>query len=626
MANNRSGGGAGSRAISGHWFAAHMSTSTAIAPLRLEPISGPAIAPIAVPANKQAVLGRASVADIRLLDETVSRRHAQIFARADTWLITDLESRHGTLVNGVPLTPNTAAPLQHGDVVTIGPWNFRVLTTGVAGPATSMVMMQDDAGGAANRVQRVPQSELSLRAQARLDLLIESAAAIAAAATEATLAATVLDALVKGTGFPRAAFIRAMGAGDEVELVAFKAPADPPSTDASGFPTNFSATGTAGGGAPAAGGRFAPSRSLIRAAGEGQVVRLDAGSSSNYGQSIIDLGIHSAICAPVMNPATGQHGPTPPIAYLYLDSRGTEVPVAPDAAAFCQAISRITGLALSNINRAALEERQKVLEGELLAARAAQQLIMPPSAGAHGPLTYAMHSEPGRIVAGDLFDIIRLEPDRELGKVAILLGDVSGKGVSAALLMATAQAFLNAFLRQNPDPAAALAACNAHIVAHAQGTRFISLWLGVFDPDPASPTGHTVHFVDAGHGYWLYRPPGQSPDRVECVGGVPLGVTEDAPYVTESLAFPPGSRLIVYSDGVHEQPSPDGDEFGLERTLAALSSAADAEADVVALLQSVKAHAAPALFSSSTAVARPFAAPVQVNLADDVTVASIAIA
>lgn len=596
-----------------------MSTTTAPfvpEPLKLEAISGPPMEKVAVQPGKPIVLGRASIADIRLLDETVSRRHAQVFLRAETWLVTDLESRHGTLLNGVPLTPNTPSPLQHGDTLSIGPWAFRVQTK-AGGYTTSIVTMDDDASGPSQaRVQRVPVAELSLRAQARLDLLIESAAQIAGATSEATLGSTVLDALVKGTGFPRAAFIKQMGPGDEVELIAYHGPSpgSMPGMDATstgsaspgGFPTPQSFQQA----------KFSPSRSLLRAASEGQMVRMDAGSSSNYGQSIIDMGISSALCAPV---STSAAPGALPVAYLYLDSRGNEATVQPDAAAFCQAIARICGLALSNLNRANIEVRQKQMEGELLAARQAQQLIMPPSTGTHGSLAYAMHSEPGRIVAGDLFDFIDLEPGKAGGKVAILLGDVSGKGVSAALLMATAQAYINAALLHNPDPAAALTACNKHIVQHAQGTRFISLWLGVFNL-----IERTVQYVDAGHGYWLLRPPGGEPQRVECVGGVPLGVDEDAQYHSESLALAPGSRLIVYSDGVHEQPNPDGEEFGLERTLASLSPAEHPEADVVSLVQSVKVHAAPQLLSMSGSH-RPFASGPEVNLADDVTVASIQI-
>lgn len=591
-------------------------TSISTKPLRLSVVAGPAMENIEIAPDKQTVLGRAGIADVRLLDETISRRHAQLALRADTWLITDLESRHGTTLNGVQLAPNAPAPLQHGDMIRIGPWIFRVLLQG-GGPTTSIVATTDDGGGSISRVQRVPESELSLRAQERLDLLIDAAAGIAGADSEVTLADAVLDVLVKATSFPRAAFIKRVGDSDAVELVGYKGadassavPGAPGASNVkqteTGFPASFSRT--------AAAKAFAPSRSLIRAASEGQVVRIDAGSSANYGQSIIDMGIHSAICAPVMVGASAA-------AYLYLDSRGSEDAVAPDSAAFCQALSKICGLAMAKISAMALADRQKKLEADLQAARDAQSLIMPVPTAEVGAITYAMHSEPGRIVAGDLFDVIALDPSNPRGKVAVLLGDVAGKGVGAALRMATAQAFINAMLKHTADPAEVMNATNKHLATRCDAGQFISIWFGIFDPRPASEGGGTLTIVDAGHGYWLLKPPGQEPQRLETVGGVPIGVDSDYCYTSETVAIKPGSRVILYSDGVHEQPSPAGDEFGLQRTIAALSNSNNPEEDVVNLVQSVKAHAAPQLVAQ--AAQGPFAAAPVVNLADDVTVASV---
>lgn len=595
-------------------------TSISTKPLRLSVVAGPPMENLEIAPDKPTVMGRAGIADIRLLDETVSRRHCQLALRADSWLITDLESRHGTTLNSVQLAPNAPAPLQHGDMIRIGPWIFRVLLQG-GGPTTSIVGTTDDGGESANRVQRVPESELSLRAQERLDLLIDAAAGIAGADSEISLADTVLDVLVKATSFPRAAFIKRVGDSDAVELVGYKGAETAAATPVAGAPGASNVKSTEGGfpttfSRSAAAKAFSPSRSLIRAASEGQVVRIDAGSSANYGQSIIDMGIHSAICAPVMV------GPNA-AAYLYLDSRGGEDAVAPDSAAFCQALSKICGLAMAKISAMALADRQKKLEADLQAARDAQSLIMPVPTAKVGAITYAMHSEPGRIVAGDLFDVIALEPENPHGKVAVLLGDVAGKGVGAALRMATAQAFINAMLRHTSDPAEVMNATNRHLSSRCDAGQFISIWFGIFDPRPVSDGGGTLTIVDAGHGYWLLMPPGQEPQRIETAGGVPIGVDADFSYSAETVKVTPGSRVILYSDGVHEQPSPTGDEFGLQRTVAALSSSANPEEDVVNLVQSVKAHAAPQLVAQ--AAQGPFAAAPVVNLADDVTVASVLI-
>jgi sigma-B regulation protein RsbU (phosphoserine phosphatase) len=594
-------------------------TSIKAQPLRLSVVAGPAMETIEVAPDKPVVLGRAGIADVRLLDETVSRRHTQVALRADSWLVTDLESRHGTTLNGVQLAPNAPAPLQHGDLIRIGPWIFRVLLQG-GGPTTSIVATTDDAGTSISRVQKVPESELAIRAQERLDLLIEAAANIAGADSEAALADTVLDVLVRATSFPRAAFIKRVGDSDAVELIGYKGVDNPGGTPVPGAAGATTAKQTEGG-FPTTFGRqspaakaFSPSRSLIRAASEGQVVRIDAGSSANYGQSIIDMGIHSAICAPVMVGAV-------PAAFLYLDSRGSEDAIAPDSAAFCQALSKICGLSMAKISALALADRQKKLESDLQAARDAQSLIMPVPSATVGAFTYAMHNVPGRIVAGDLFDVIAMEPGNPRGKVAVLLGDVAGKGVGAALRMATAQAFINAMLQHTTDAAAVINATNKHMSARCDPGQFISLWFGVFEPQDGGSCKITI--VDAGHGYWLLKPPGGEPKRIETTGGVPIGVDGDYEYPSETVEVPSGSRVVLYSDGVHEQPSPAGDEFGLDRTVAALSSSNNPEEDVVNLIQSVKAHAAPQLVAQ--AAAGPFSTGPEVALADDVTVASVLI-
>jgi len=562
-----------------------MPNTPVIEPIHLEVLAGPEIpAPVLSP-DKPHVLGRTGQADIRLLDETVSRRHAQIFLRADAWYVTDLESRHGTTLNGITLTPNNPAPLQEGDLLRLGPWTFRV-RFGTKGPSTSLLSTSDDAGEIASRVQRVPAHELNLRAQHRLELLIDCSATIAAAVTEQSLANAALDAVIAGTLFPRAAFIRHVGSSDGVELIAYKGPdaADP----------------SRKGGMPSLG----VSRSLLRAASEGQVVRMDSGSSANYGQSIIDLGIHSAICAPVMMGAN-------PAAYLYLDARGGETQVQPDAAAFCQAISRICGLALSNLNRATLEARQKSLENDLKAARDAQSLIMPPPGGQHGRITYAMHSEPGRIVAGDLFDVVPLKD----GKVGVFLGDVAGKGVGAALLMATVQAHLNASLRNNSNPGRVIEEVNRHIAPYCADGKFITLWLGIFDP-----ARNMLDYVDAGHGYWLLRRPGGVPGKVPAQGGLPLGIDATTSYEFESVSLTAGTRLIVFSDGVVEQQSPTGDEFGINSVIEVLTGCDTPDHDVSTLVKAVKDHAAPHLMNAQP---RPFEPVPTVALADDVTAASV---
>lgn len=594
-----------------------MATTITSRSLRLEPVAGPAAEPFTVGTDKPHVVGRQSTCEVVLADTAVSRRHAQFVWKGGSWLLSDLESRHGTYLNGIRLAPGDASPVFDGDQVRIGPFTFRV--GGPTGTAR-LLTTHDDAASTINRVHRIPAHELSLRAQHRLDLLIDCAASITAATSEQQLAEAVLDALVAGTGFNRAFFIRQHGiaGGGSIGQIEVIAARDPLAGVKPGIQQLTRSRDPAV--TPARMGELPTfSRSLIQAAMEGQLARLDGQDMApqDYGQSIVQLGIQAAICAPVMLDAM-------PAAYLYLDARRPDPgggrpahpqsQVQPDAAGFCQAVARICGLALSNLKRLELATRQRRLEGDLEAARAAQVNIMPPTTGAFDHAGYVFRSRPGRYVAGDLFDIFQTRD----GKVAMFLGDVEGKGMGAGVLMATAQAHLNALLRRDSDPAAAVNELNRHITARAGETRFISLWVGVIDP-----VTRRLSFVDAGHGYWLIKHPGHPPCRVDSPGGLLVGVDPDSQYLAEELPIEASSRVIVYSDGLVEQASPQGEQFGTQRVIEAMASSGSPATDVDALINALLnfASTAPAPAASGSTPQPPRAE--QVALSDDVTVASV---
>ncbi|MAY75202.1 MAG: hypothetical protein CMJ31_10880 [Phycisphaerae bacterium] len=533
--------------------------------LKMEAIAGPPIDTIVVAADRPVVFGRSSAADRQLADKTVSRRHCRITARGGEWFIADLDSRHGAFLNGVRLDPEQPAPVLDGDLVRIGPWTFRV-RTGSDSAGTSMPT-SNDLATTSHRVQRVPVRELRSMAEQRLDLVLEGAAAINAATTLQDLAERVLDAVCQGTRFKRAAFIRPVSAVGEIELIAARAPLDDDSAEGE---INHQ---------PDA-GAFTFSRSLINAASEGEIVRIQGEAEMNHSESIVRLGISSALCAPVMLGGSVE-------AYIYLDARSGATNAEADAAAFCQAISRMAGLALGNIKRVELEKAQSRIASDLRAAREAQRLIMPPPMGEIGRYSYALQSRPGRHVAGDLFEIVPLgeegDPDRPVG---VLIGDVAGKGAGAGILMAAAQTMLRMSLRHSADPAEVVSEANAYLAAHIADRSFISLWLGVLDPRAGQ-----MSFVDAGHGHWMILDPAGEERKVECEGGLIVGVQADFPYKTETIPLEPGSRLILFSDGLVEQPDPDGVQFGSKRVIEVIRGPGDARSDVKRLADAVRSHA-----------------------------------
>ncbi len=561
--------------------------------MRLVPVAGPPASVIVFETERPVILGRSSQADIQLSDQVVSRRHAQVQRRAGEWVITDLDSRHGSFVNGVRLVPSEPTPVQADDRIRIGPWTFRVRigTT----PEGSSLSIADDRASGYSRVQRVGDRELAIRAEAQLDLLVEAAARIAGATDELQMASAALEALVSATGFPRGAVLRF--AEERVEVIAHRgATSSGPAGMTMGVTAGPDPMVTGLDTGPAITGEMF-SRSLLEAAAAGAVVRIGGGDSPQLGQSIMSLGIEQAICAPIM--VDGQAD-----AFIYLDARGrdSQARVQAEAAAFCSAVAKICALSLGNLQRHKLQARQKQLESDLKAARRAQLLISPPATGVHCGATWATLSRPGRFVAGDLMDVIPL-PNQ---KLAVLLGDVSGKGVGTALLMVTAQTRLAGLLRAGTDLNAAVNDVNRFIADYSERSQkmlaeamlFVSLIAAVIDP-----VKQEAMLIDAGHGYAASVKGGQA-ERINCEGGLPLGVDGKFTFAAERIPLPSGSRLVLFSDGVAEQPGTGegAEQFGFERTLAALSRAPDPAGDVSQLLAALRGHAGGETFADDVSV------------------------
>lgn len=516
--------------------------------LTLHPISGPPQPPITIRADKPARIGRLIDCEICLPHEQVSRLHATLLKRDAGWFIIHSSPRSPTWLNGVRLGENRPTPLEPGDLLRIGPWTFRV-TLGRAGGSVAATI--DDTASRTDFVERVDTQPTTLQAT-RLRLLIDCLGRLAGASDDATLARIALDSAVAGSGFPRAAVLRARGSFDDVEIVA--ATGDSPGADRSPL-----------------------SKSLLQRAAAGQTVALSQRSTADHGQSIADLGIHSALCAPIL---LGDAV----VGFLYLDARGSEGRVQPDvtgAAAFCEAIARAYGLALAESHRAQLSRRQAELTAEFAIAREIQERLSPPAAAQFGPFAYAGVCLPGLFVAGDLLMVTPLAE----GRLAVCMGDAAGHGVAAALLMTSTHACLHAELLRTGDPGASATAANAYLSHHAAAGRFVSLWIGVI-----SPSGE-IEFVDAGHGYAAIGGEGGKWTPLSGPSGPPMGVLAEVSYEIGRSRLHSGERLILYTDGMLEQRGLSGEQFGAERLAGVVTGAAEPTATVNGVVQAVRTFA-----------------------------------
>ncbi|MBL8991462.1 MAG: SpoIIE family protein phosphatase [Phycisphaerae bacterium] len=494
--------------------------------------------------TKAVSIGRAAGSDICLLHDNVSRRHASAVRRGDQWFLTDEGSKSGTHLNGVRLAPGVATLVRPGDIVKIGPWTFRVLGPGGAGAAESTYTLArtiDDGPASGARLERSYVNEGVLASDKRLRMLVEfiqrlgaAQASAAGPAAEQAMASAALDSVLKGSGYARGAVLRRAGQGNEVEVIAA---VRSDTADTSGF--EFST-------------------SLVNQASRGELAILtrEAGSQGVGLNSIADLRIHSALCAPILLGDNVE-------GFLYLDARNSERTVRTDAAGFCEAAAKAYGLALANLRRISLEERQRTLQEELTAARRAQDMILPPRQGDHGPFRYAMRMQPGLYVAGDLFDFVPLGD----GRVMACIGDVVGHGIGPAMLMAIVQSHLHAQIRLCPDPAQAVMEVNRYACPRAAGGKFVSLWVGVFEADG------TLRYIDCGHGHWMIGRPGAGWSHPGSDhAGIPIGIEPDYPYETQTIHLPRDSRVLLHSDGITEQRNPGGDEmFGKNRLAEVVS-------------------------------------------------------
>ncbi len=228
-----------------------------------------------------------------------------------------------------------------------------------------------------------------------------------------------------------------------------------------------------------------------------------------------------------------------------------------------------------------LELKDKlVAKSELQAGRVVQQAMLPKEAPQIAGWDVWISTQPANEVGGDLVDFVT----REDGRVGLVLADVSGKGLPAALLMARLQATLLAFVSELPSLAALASRLHRAFRRRGLENRFATLVYIELDPGSAR-----IRLVNAGHMPPLVVGPGQVEPL--SVGGPALGIPTLATYEEQSVDLAAGQTLVVYSDGVTDALNEDGAFFGDERLLASLRESAGRPAAEVAhqLLGAVEA-------------------------------------
>jgi len=209
-----------------------------------------------------------------------------------------------------------------------------------------------------------------------------------------------------------------------------------------------------------------------------------------------------------------------------------------------------------------LELADKVtMKRDLEIAREIQSWLTPSQPPKVAGASIAFHTRPQNSVAGDYYDAFYPMDDGESGgKLFLVIADVAGKSVPAALLMATFQASVHTVAREGTTLQKLVARLNRYACAHSlDGRRFTTALLGEYDPATRQLT-----YVNAGHNAPLIRrnnPKGQAQIERLPASGVPFGISPDAAYQTATVELGPGDALVLFTDGVVEAFNGKGQEF-----------------------------------------------------------------
>ncbi|HEV3005226.1 MAG TPA: SpoIIE family protein phosphatase, partial [Pirellulales bacterium] len=283
------------------------------------------------------------------------------------------------------------------------------------------------------------------------------------------------------------------------------------------------------------------------------ILSADAASDSRFdsSQSIADFRIRSMMCAPLV------HSEGHALGVIQIDTLDQRTPFQQDDLDVLASVASQAAFAVENaqLHEAAL--KRHALERDLQLAHKVQQGFLPSAPPSVEGYEFFNFYEPANQVGGDYFDYVPLPGKR----LAVVVADVSGKGMPAALLMAKLSAVTRFTLVVEPDPAAAMSRLNAGVCGPGWEDRFVTMCLAVVDL-----ATHEVQLVNAGHMAPYLR---HADRRVEPAGadetGIPLGVSADFEYRPFSLKLGRGEGLFLFTDGFSEAMNMENELYGLER-------------------------------------------------------------
>ena len=492
------------------------------------------------------VIGRLPECDVVLVTNGVSRRHAEIRKVGPAFFVVDLDSRNKTFVNDIELKGGVENLLKENDRIRICEVEF---VYHAAQPpkkknpepaADVMVVTESDASQNPDfrtlEASRSIAMASAVRPEVKLKAILEITRSLSNELRIDAVAPKILDSLFEiFPGAERLFLLLQDPSTKRLVRKAFKFRPQKRTSFSRAVPQDEVPTSI--------------SRSIVDfVLGQKKaVLSQDAGEDKNLpaSASISELKIRSVMCVPLLTPDNKALG------IIQLDTSDRRQ-FNEDDLDVLAAVASQAAISISNASMLeSLLERER-LNRDLRIAEQVQKRFLPQGVPSIPGYEFFAHYQPTYQVGGDYYDFVPLSADR----LALAVGDVSGKGVAAALMMAKFSGDTRSAFLTEPGPAATAARLNSLLCAAGIEDKFITLGLCVLDAPARKLT-----LTSAGHTPMIIRHADGSAEEVgQEVSGVPLGIMEDSEYQQAEIQLTEGDVVVIYSDGVTDARSP-GDEL-----------------------------------------------------------------
>ena len=500
------------------------------------------------------LLGRHPSCQIIVDANAVSRQHAQIIWDGSDFLIEDLRSRNGTYVNNREITGRHL--LGDGDLIKVCDYVFEFnrellpkLQNGSKAGKQTLDQKRDGSRRASERIlEQAANDDLTgirsrlelsnttndyaptISAEKRLQTLIEITKSLSGTLTLDEMLPRVLDSLFKIFVQSERGFIF-LQEGDGPLIAEWYRTRDPKENQEN----------------------LRVSRTVIRHVMENKeaILSADAAEDERFdmSHSIVSQHVRSIMCAPIIN------GNGESIGCIQIDTYSQKTRFDNEDLEVLTTVAMQTGIAIENARLIEQAISRREVERDLELAHEVQNGILPRIVPELSGYTFHNFYLPAHQIGGDYYDYVQL-PD---GRLAVLVADVVGHGISAALLMAKFSAEARFALVSHRGVGEAIEALNRSFSAMSF-ERFVTLVVAVIDP-----RDHSAVFVNAGHNPPLIRTSGSVSELPREISGMPLGIDENQIYSEHTVRLASNDAVIMYTDGVTESVDKNNEEYGMRR-------------------------------------------------------------